>query len=348
MTNLLAGANPSESAAEQTRSALGWPKSATSAGAPAHEYCLLACLDDGPLSRSILDHSMAIANALDLSVSVARVIETQQQAGVPADPLEWQVRRRESLDRFDYLIASPVRPVRRVLLSGSAADELTGWATENRASILALGTRAAPAGRAGLGGTVHRMLERGSASLLLVPAECRSRLPYRRLLVPLDGSARAESVLPIAVRIARAHKSELLLAHVVGRPEATSLPCIETTAHALCARLVEQNEQAARDYLDGLEARIWKEGLSARTVVMHGGDARVELVGLAQAQQADLIIVASHGRSGMVEVPCGSVTEYLAAHAPSPLLIVRPSFDRGFAASADLEKGLLGLIAEPG
>ena len=313
------------------------------------ENHLLACLDDGAGSRKILDQAMAVADALDLSVAAALVIETPTHAGAPADPLEWQVRRRERLDRFERIIGLPSRPVERVVLAGSAADELTGWAKDHRASVLALGTHATLEDRTGLGETAQRILQFASASLLLVPTGRGSRLPYRRLLVPLDGSARAEAVLPFAVRIARAHGAELVLAHVVPQPEAIEAPENDSAANTLYVRLAEQNEQAACDYLNGLQARIWKEGLPVRAVVMGAADARVELVRFAQKQQADLVVLASHGRTGMLDVPCGSVTEYLATHAPAPLLIVRPSLDHASGVPADSrDQGFFGFIPVQG
>lgn len=181
---------------------------------------------------------------------------------------------------------------------------------------------------------MRAQLDRCAALLLLVPAGGAGRLPYRSILAPLDGSERAESVLPLAVRIASAHGAELLLAHVVPRLQVIGCGPLDTPTSALCARLSEQNEQRARDYLDALGLRLRKDHLPVRAIVARIGDPRSELVRLAGNQQVDLIVVASHGASGMNDVPCGSVTEYLATHAPMPLLIVRPNFAHVFAAPA--------------
>ena len=301
------------------------------------ESRLLACLDEGPESDLVLDQALAVAKGLDLSVTAARVLETARHLGVPADPIEWQVRRRQGLDGLDRLVAASDRGgsnIERVLLAGPAADELTVWAKEHDATLMALGTHDRPADLPGLGGTAQRVMARATASLLLVPAGRAARPPYRHILVPLDGSQRAESVLPVAARLARAHGAELVLVHVVPRIQAIGDGPLEAPTRDLCLRLAEQNEQGARDYLDALEAQLWKERLPVRAIVARDGDPRSELLRLAREQQADLIIVASHGSSGMADVPCGSVTEYLATHAPTALLIVRPDFAHVFAAPA--------------
>jgi nucleotide-binding universal stress UspA family protein len=294
---------------------------------------LMACLDDGPQSDVILEQALAVAKGFDLSVSAARVLETARHPTAPADPLEWQVRRRQVLDHLDRLVAASDRKgskIECVLLAGPAAGELTGWAIDHGVTLMALGTRDRRGDRPGLGATAQEVLESGAASLLLVPPGRAAMPPYRRILVPLDGSQRAESVLPFAARLARVHGAELVLAHVVPRIQTLGNYRSETATRALHLRLAEQNERAARDYLSGLEARLWKERLPVRSIVVPDGDPRRELLRIASGLGADLIIVTSHGSGGMTGEPCGSVTEYLATHAPAPLLIVRPDFTHGF------------------
>jgi nucleotide-binding universal stress UspA family protein len=301
--------------------------------APPADGRLLACLDGGPECGIILDQALAVAKALDLSVTAARVLETTRHPGAPADPLEWQAWRRLGEDCLDRLVsgsAPDASKIERVMLSGPAAGELTGWATEHNVTLMALGTRTGRLERHGLGGTAQKLMEAAASSLLLVPARCTGRPPYRRILVPLDGSSRAESVLPLAARLARAHGAELVLAHVVPKAQGIGGGPLETPTRDLCLRLAEQNEQGARVYLDALKAQLWRERLLVRTIVVRNGDPRSELLQIAREQSADLIIVASHGASGMSDVPCGSVTEYLATHAPSPLLVVRPDFAHVF------------------
>jgi nucleotide-binding universal stress UspA family protein len=295
---------------------------------------LLACLDDGPESDVILDQALAVAKSFDLTVSAARVLETAHQGRAPADPLEWQLRRREGLDHLARLVAAPNRQgskIDRVLLAGPAAGELTGWAKDHGVALMALGTGDRRGGRPGLGSTTQKVMESGAASLLLVPPGREAMPPYRRILVPLDSSQRAESVVPLAARLARAHGAELVLVHVVPRLQALGNRPLETSTQDLCLRLAEQNERAARDYLRGLETQLGKVRLPVRAIVVPDGDPRPELLRQANDLRADLIIVTSHGWSGMTGEPYGSVTQYLATHALAPLLIVRPDFVPDFA-----------------
>ena len=78
--------------------------------------------------------------------------------------------------------------------------------------------------------------------------------------------------------------------------------------------------------------RISADGLPARAIVARNGDARAQLHRLIEEQAIDLAVLSSHGTSSLAGTPCGSVTEYLAARPPAPLLILRPDFAVDFSA----------------
>ena len=140
--------------------------------------------------------------------------------------------------------------------------------------------------------------------------------------VPLDGSSRAESTLPLALRLANAESAELLLAHVVPVPELTEVGPLEAGDLELRGQLVRRNERVAHDYLDQIRARMVKGGISARTLVLCDGDVRSRLARAIVDEAVDLVVLSAQGRSGHSDVPFGSVAAYLIAHAVAPLLIM--------------------------
>lgn len=315
--------------------------------ASARSCRLLACLDDSDIGDGVLRHAHALAHGLGLETDAAHVVEGLSHAPSPADPVAWQLCRRQSLDRLGRRIAAnglDESHVETVLLSGPPADALTRWAAGHASTVLVLGTRGSARQEPGLGTTAQRVVERSKASVLLVPRSAIVGFDgrYRRILLPLDGSCRAESVLPVAMRVARAHGAELLLVHAV--PETGLAIAVPGAPDADCARIAERNERDARDYLDIIQAKLWKARLPARTLVVARGDARPVLRQLASEQHADLIILSSHGRNGMADVPYGSVTEYLATHAPAPVLVVRPNLAEALGAG---RPGAAGLAPVP-
>ncbi len=309
------------------------------------DVSILACVDDTLASAAVVFHAIAVGRGLDLPLTLARVVEMPTQFDHPVDPVEWQLRRNAHRDQLNQIAAVPSAnpiPIESVLLTGPAADSLSEWAIDHRVPLLALATHGHGAPKQnGLGATAQRILERAATSLLLVPPgppPSKEDFQYHRILVPLDGSCRAESVLPLASRIARAHGAEIVLAHVV--PKTALVDSRTAQASDLCARLSAHNTLRAREYLDDLRSKLHGDGLAVTTILAPNGDARAELRRLAIQQQIDLIVLSSHGQSGLTDVPCGSVTEYLATHAPAPMLIVRPNFIHGFDASAAMAMAL--------
>lgn len=295
---------------------------------------ILACLDNKEGSRSVLGHALAVANSLDLPITLARVLESSFRFDAPADPLQWQQQRHRGRDQLERLArgeAGATTEVESVLLAGPPAEELDRWARDHDVSLVVLGTHDFEQGeREGLGTTAQRLLARAEASLLLVPPAAADAAGYRRLLVPLDGSSRAESVLPVAVRIARAQHAELVLAHIVPQLEVVRFGVAERSLRELRERLDQRNDAEARSYLETLRRRMLDEPFPVRTLIARDGDARAQLRRLVIDEAVDLVVLSSHGSTGLPDMPCGSVTEYLAMHAPAPMLIVRPNFAIAF------------------
>lgn len=136
---------------------------------------------------------------------------------------------------------------------------------------------------------------------------------FKRILVPLDGSARAESALPVAARLARAYGASVELVRVV---EAYA----EYGAY-LQSALDEEKIEATR-YLEGVARSIDLEG-SEVVVKVPLGLAGKSIIAEAQASHASLIVLCSHGYTGMKHWMLGSVAEKVARHAPVPVFILR-------------------------
>lgn len=291
---------------------------------------LVACVDDGDQASVISAHALAIACSLGLEVTFARVIEAPGQFASPADPIEWQVRRRthkENLRKFASHDETQVLSD-SVILAGAPADELSDWAHDHGATMLALGRRRTSKD-IGLGSTAQSLLERGDHSLLLVPPGVRQKQGFRRIMVPIDGSARGDAVLPIARRIARTHAADLVLIHVVPQLEAVGLNH-SSQLEELRERLDRHKKLHGQLHLEELRKRSVEEGIEVETVICGPDDPRSVLRDMAIEKEIDLIVMASHGNTGMEDVSCGSVTEYLAGHSPVPLLILRPNLRCSF------------------
>lgn len=295
---------------------------------------MLACVDNTPIAHLVAAHAVSIARSLGLELTLARVLREGGRSVRPVDPIEWQLQRQENRSQLRDLTAEFVdtrRPC-EALLSGDPGEELIDWCDANGATMLALGTRNRTGHRA-MGSTMLRLLEHGSMSLLLVPQQARKTSKYRRILVPIDGSSRAESVIPVARIIARAHGAELLLMHVV--PPVHS-PSGTQTAQAtnLHSEIERQNARGARDHLEQLRLRAQDGGIAVRSEVRGPADPRHAICQFVEERDIDLVVMSSHGATALNDVPCGSVAEYLATHSTVPVVMVRPNLVTGFGGDA--------------
>ena len=144
---------------------------------------------------------------------------------------------------------------------------------------------------------------------------------YRRIIVPLDGSALAEQALPQAEGLARLTGAPLHLVRVIDPAGPGTLGTVVLHTDALSMQLLLEEERiAAREYLERIEQDV-RDRQHAVTVEYRQGPAAQEL--LAITQPGDLLVMATHGRGGLTRWFLGSVAEAIVRRASIPVLLVR-------------------------
>ncbi|MBI2870024.1 MAG: universal stress protein [Chloroflexi bacterium] len=143
---------------------------------------------------------------------------------------------------------------------------------------------------------------------------------YRHIMVPLDGSKLAECVLPHAAVLAKV--AEKITFTRVTTPFRL-YEGIETRIHDEMRRKLESDEsEAARRYLDDIMARQNYYSIPVHSVVLFG-KVTEQLVDFAEKNGVDLIVMATHGRSGVSRFAWGSVADRLLRTSRVPVLMVR-------------------------
>lgn len=217
------------------------------------------------------------------------------------------------------------------VVQGEPAEQIAACVARVGADLLVLATHGAGDDtHYALGRTAARIVEQVGVSILLVPVDVQhptrhAEVSYRRILVPLDGSARAESSLPIAQVLGRGADVEFLLAHVVAAPDIMPAEPPEPEDLELARTLQRRNEARAQRYLNRLQAQLAAGGVRARAMVLPGPCPRRELAGLLAREHVDLIAVSSHGQSARTEEALGSVASQLVRTHAAPTLVVRGS-----------------------
>jgi nucleotide-binding universal stress UspA family protein len=142
---------------------------------------------------------------------------------------------------------------------------------------------------------------------------------FERILVPLDGSTRAEQALPVAVRIARASGGTLLLVEVV-------TPLIDYGGLApvplLTEGVITTELDEAADYLKTIARSPMLAGIATTTEVVFGL-AAPNILATSEARAVDLIVICSHGRTGFTRWVLGSVARQVLHQSQVPVLVLR-------------------------
>ncbi len=143
-------------------------------------------------------------------------------------------------------------------------------------------------------------------------------LCYERILVPLDGSQRAECVLPMVIALTHAQKSQLLLAHLLARPEMPRRTPLTARETKLAEQLIACNREEAHRYLEQLQSRLSGEVKTRLTVT---DDVTAALHDIVEQDKISLVVLSAHGYSGRTRWPYGSVALSFIAYGNTPLLI---------------------------
>jgi len=143
---------------------------------------------------------------------------------------------------------------------------------------------------------------------------------YKTILVPLDGSQRAERILPHVEALAQKFGSRLILLKVIEPVIAPMTPYGMTPYYD--SEQVTRWLEEAKTYLAGRQGELQAQGIEAKCIV-ENGPVVTAILEVAAREQADLIAIASHGRSGLGRVFYGSVAAGLLNQADRPLLLIR-------------------------
>lgn len=143
---------------------------------------------------------------------------------------------------------------------------------------------------------------------------------YSKILVPLDGSQRAERVLPHVEEMATCFKATVIFLQAV---EYRRIP-VATHGESLLIDEAATMEAArsAEDYLRGLRGEFREKGINARLMVEQGRPVDI-ICNVAERENVDLIAMASHGRGGVARVFYGSVAAAVLQRVDRALLLIR-------------------------
>ncbi len=290
---------------------------------------MLVPLDGSELSEIVFPYAKELAGRLDLEVILLHVHHSEEGEALPlhqayierkAEIMKRQVE--EAQQKAGIRQGDKAVQVRGELVLGHPAEEILNYAENNDIDLILMATH----GRSGikrwvLGSVAEKVLRASKIPVWLVRAGIPEEIVYdewtrRTMLVPLDGSELAEAVLPHVKALAKQRGAEP----------------VEVVLFGVCVPLVESGYyipdvamtlREMKEYLAKVGKRLKDTGLSVRSEVRKGKPAE-QIIEYASKNPFNLIVMSTHGRSGLGRWVFGSVADKVLHGASSPILLVRP------------------------
>lgn len=224
----------------------------------------------------------------------------------------------QQLNEMGFRVASQ-------FLSGAPAENILRLAEEGYADLIAMSTH----GRRGielalLGSVADEVVRKARPPVFLVPAQAVVKLDPlpRNILLPLDGSPLAETAIPVACHFAQVTGAVIHLIRVVEPHDDVK----ELTAKQISSESDYEEEhpiiRQASCYLQRIQLRLQLAGTVSHYHIMQGEPADT-IARVAHAENADLIVMSTHGRAGMERMVHGSVAGQVLSNTTCPVLLMR-------------------------
>ena len=316
---------------------------------------ILVPLDGSPLAEAVLPHAELFARIFGASIHLLRVLEPISYHENPEaiDPLRWQIHKAEA-EAYLQGIASRVREnlgeksifgedekksrVDYSVREGKAAENIVDFAHTEKIDLLVISTH----GSSGLSCWNISSITQKVINLIYLPVLIvraydlsiidENRKHYRRILLPIDSSRRAECSLSAAIELARGEmsadsspeaigdKSILVLAAVIRPPEVPIPEPFPIEISQLTEKLLRLSHQAVERYLYEMKERL---PVKCDTCVVESTSVPSAIQELAEQEDIDIVILCAHGYSGQVTWPYGTVTWNYIEQGTKPLLIIQ-------------------------
>jgi nucleotide-binding universal stress UspA family protein len=295
---------------------------------------ILIPLDGSKTAEKVLPYARHLAGKFKILIELLAVIDiaelashiTAERARFLDTMIDEGVRTSETYLRGVAATFNGAT-VKCTVAKGRAEDTIIEKGETDAAMLIAMATH----GRSGLNrfllGSVAEKVLRGAANPLLLTrateeAKSDGEAGFKIVVVPLDGSELAESILPMVAGVAKKLGLEVMLFRAYHIPY--NAYAGDDGYYAVdYDELISAVRDEANEYLDKKAADVKKFGVEKVSVIAKEGFAGDEIIALGRKTPEGLIAMCSHGRSGVKRWVLGSVTENVVRHTTDPVLVAR-------------------------
>ncbi len=303
---------------------------------------MLVPLDGSKLAEAVLVYVKELVRRLDLEVTFLHVCNPEEREPAPmprayVKQVAETVRRqsKEFQEKASIETGGSAVEAQGVLAMGNPAEEIIRYAYDNNIDLIMMATHGRSGiGRWAMGSVADKVLRSSKVPVWLVRAKIHkdiinNKWAKKTILVPLDGSELAESVLPHVEALAKQRNGDVIDIILLRVCEYAVVP--DDNARGVPSgwekgvrREIARSKRESRKYLAEVEKRLEDTDLRVQSEVLVGEPPN-EIINHANGNLFSLIAMATHGRSGLTRLAYGSVADKVLRGASCPLLVVRPS-----------------------
>lgn len=219
---------------------------------------------------------------------------------------------RQALEQAEQTAQEAGARIETILAEGEPFEEIVEAAEAHACDLIVMGVRDRNPAEELLIGTVTRRVI-GYSHIAVMVIRAGTELRTESLLVAVDGSEAGDRAVYLAFGIQKSYGSRLA---------AISVADVPSHLYGIAPQAAREIVEKARDNLEKVRAMSEAEGIAAEFVLLEGDPAQT-IINVARQRNSGLIVMGSHGRSGLKRLLMGSVTERVVSHAPCAVLVER-------------------------
>ena len=279
---------------------------------------VLVPLDGSELAERAIPYATAIAKSKDSEVILFTVSTDSKELDRPMKAYIDINAKELELHKIK---------VSKAVAYGNVAEEVIKFAEKHKIDLIIISTHGHSGIKRWMMGSVAEKILYGTCTpVLLVKSKARkiSKVEFKKILVPLDGSAFSETSLPYVKELTQGTGSEIILLRISEPPilPADRSPAIKPSWEEYRDMLMAEIQQQASEYLKKVKADFKAEPTRIEVIL---GKATDSILQVAQKEKVDLIAMTTQGRTGVSRWVYGSVATRIVEESLQPILLIRPS-----------------------
>ncbi|MFH1702353.1 MAG: universal stress protein [Nitrospirota bacterium] len=278
---------------------------------------ILVAIDGSESSRNALRQAIKLANSEECWITVVSVIPSYtgdlsatfigDMRKAMAEPCEKALSEAEDIARSERAL------IKTVCEEGEIYERIVDLADAENCDLIVMGRKGlSQIERAFMGSVAARVIGHSQRDVLVVPIN--TTIGWKSIFLNTDGSKYSEAATESAINFAKSYGGELMVLSVVEVTE-------EFLARA--PGMVEDMVKKAKGFVEDVKKKAEESNIKTTPFVREGEAYRV-ITNLARENKADIIVLGSHGRTGLRRLLMGSVTAKVIGHSPCPVLVVKP------------------------